>query len=355
MNDRPSGKEKADPPQLVTFDAILPAAMAALAEQSGVRRVSTDPLSLLVLSVLAGAFISFGAIFATTVSAGSIVITAQDAAAASSATLPYGVVRLLTGLVFSLGLILVVIGGAELFTGNNMIVMAWASGKVKTRDLLLNWVIAFVGNCAGAFVTAVLMFYTTQYTFGSGSVGLAALITANAKTSLTPIPAITLGIMCNALVCLAVWMCYSARTTVDRVFTIVPPIAAFVAAGFEHCIANVYFIPLGLFIKAGAPDSFWATIGKTAADFPSLTWSNFLLANLVPVTFGNIVGGSLMVAAVYWFIYLRNTAKPVQPFGWRMISFRGQATKLFQQNVDAQQKHPRREHYKTPANVVASK
>ena len=120
------------------------------------------------------------------------------------------------------------------------------------------------------------MFLTTQYTFGGGSVGLVALTTANAKASLAFVPALTLGIMCNALVCLAVWMCYSARTTIDRVVTIVPPIAAFAAAGFEHCIANIYFIPMGLFIKAGAPDSFWTSIGKTPADFPALTWENFL-------------------------------------------------------------------------------
>ena len=271
----------------------MPAAMALRAEESGVRRAATDPTTLLALSVMAGAFISFGAIFATTVSAGS-------------ADLPYGVGRLLTGLVFSVGLILVIIGGAELFTGNNIIVIAWASGKVKSRALLLNWVLAFIGNFAGAFVTAGLMFYTTQYTFGGGAVGLAALSTAHAKTSLAFVPALTLGIMCNALVCLAVWMCFSARTTVDRVLSIVPPIAAFVAAGFEHSIANIYFIPMGLFIKAGAPDSFWRAIGKTAADFPELTWSNFLVGNLVPVTIGNIIGGSIMVAAVYWFVYLRN-------------------------------------------------
>ena len=213
--------------------------------------------------------------------------------------------RLLTGLVFSVGLILVVIGGAELFTGNNLIVMAWASGKVKTRALLLNWVVAFVGNCVGAIATAGLMFYTTQYTFGAGAVGLVALTTANSKAALAFVPALTLGIMCNALVCLAVWMCFSARTTIDRVVTIVPPIAAFVAAGFEHSIANVYFIPMGLFIKAGATDSFWNSIGKNAADFPDLTWTNFLFGNLVPVTIGNIIGGSVLVAAVYWFVYLR--------------------------------------------------
>ncbi len=295
-------------PQLVTFDAILPATMAARAEESGVKRISTDPMTLLVLSVLAGAFIAFGAVFATTVGAGTIAVTTADGAAAYSAALPYGVVRLLTGVVFSLGLILVAVGGAELFTGNNLIVMAWASGKVRTQDLLFNWAMAFVGNFAGAFMAAVLMFYTTQYTFGGGAVGLSALTTANAKTSLDFIPAFALGIMCNALVCLAVWMSYSARTTVDRVVTIVPPVAAFVAAGFEHSIANVYFIPMGLFIKLGAPESFWKSIGKTAGDFPSLTWTNFFVGNLLPVTMGNIIGGSLMVAAVYWFVYLRKAA-----------------------------------------------
>jgi formate transporter len=291
MDDRPSGSA-ARQPSPVTFDAIMPPAMAIRAEESGVKRVSMDPLTLLVLSVLGGAFIAFGAIFATTVSAGS-------------SELSYGVARLLAGLVFSVGFILIVIGGAELFTGNNLIVMAWASGKVKASDLLLTWAIVFVGNFIGAFMTALLMFYTTQYSFGAGSVGLAALSTAHAKTTLAFVPAVTLGIMCNALVCLAAWMCYSARTNVDRVVTIVPPIAAFVAAGFEHCIANIYFIPIGLFIKAGAPDSFWGAIGKTAADFPSLTWTNFFVANLLPVTIGNVIGGSVMVAAVYWFVYLR--------------------------------------------------
>ena len=184
MQDRSSEVKATESPQLVTFDAIMPAAMAARAEESGVKRVATDPLTLFVLSILAGAFIAFGAIFATTVTAGSIAVTTADGATAFSAGLPYGVVRLLAGLVFSLGLILVIVGGAELFTGNNLIVMAWASRKVKTRDLLLNWTIAFTGNFVGAFMTAVLMFYMTQYTFGAGSVGLAALTTANGKTSL---------------------------------------------------------------------------------------------------------------------------------------------------------------------------
>jgi formate/nitrite transporter len=282
----------------------MPAAMAGHAEAVGVRKATADTLTVLVLSLLGGAFVAFGAIFATTVSAGGIAVTTADGAAAFATNLPYGIVRLLIGLAFSLGLILVVVAGAELFTGNNLIVMAWASRKVKTRALLLNWTIVFIGNFIGAFATAALMFYTTQYTSGGGSVGLTALATASAKASLAFVPALMLGIMCNAFVCLAIWMCYSARTTVGKIFAIVPPIAAFAAAGFEHSIANIYFIPMGLFIKAGAPDAFWSMIGKTAADFPALTWANFV-SNLLPVAIGNIIGGSLMVGAVYWFIYLR--------------------------------------------------
>jgi formate transporter len=289
MKPKPPSDEVAAP-QLITFDAILPASMAVRAEQSGVTRAATDPLTVFVLSILAGAFVAFGAIFATTVTAGG--------------GLSYGVGRLLTGLVFSAGLVMVIIAGAELFTGNNLIVMAWASRKIRTRALLLNWVLSFSGNFVGAIATAVLVFYSTQYTFGDGAVGLVALNIANAKSSLQFIPALILGILCNALVCLAVWMLFSARTNIDRIVTAIPPVAIFAAAGFEHCIANIYFIPMGLFIKAGAPDSFWKAIGKTAADFPELTWSNFL-ANLFPVTIGNIIGGSLMVGVVYWFVYLR--------------------------------------------------
>jgi formate transporter len=300
----PVSRRETPSPLTVTFEAVMPAAMAVLAEEGGIKRASLDPMVSFVLSVLAGAFVAFGAIFATTVLAGTMTTFTADGTLASSAVLPYGIGRLLAGLAFCVGIIAVIIAGAELFTGNNLIVMAWASGKVTTSALMFNWVLVLTGNCVGAILTAGLMFLTTQYTFGGGAVGLVALNTANAKAALPLVPAFTLGIMCNALVCLAVWMCYSARTNVDRVLTAVPPIAAFAAAGFEHCIANVYFIPIGLFIKAGAPDSFWKSVNRTAADFPDLTWTNFI-CNLVPVTAGNILGGSLMVAAAYWFVYLR--------------------------------------------------
>jgi formate transporter len=296
MDDRTAKPVTPQSPQLVMFDAIMPAAMAARAEQVGVKKATTDPLMVLALAVLGGAFISFGAIFATTVSAGG-------------SALPYGVVRLLSGLVFSVGLILVVVAGAELFTGNNLIVMAWAGGKVKTRALALNWALVFVGNFVGAFFTAVLMFYSTQYEFGGGSVGLAALSTADGKLHHGFAATVVLGIMCNALVCLAIWMSYSGRSAMDKIISVIPPVAAFVAAGFEHCIANIYYVPVAILIKAGAPKSFWDAIQKTPADYSDLTWINFLTANLVPATIGNIIGGALMVGAVYWFVYLRPQKK----------------------------------------------
>ena len=266
--------------------------MAAKAEQIGVKKAHMNALGLFVLAVLAGAFIALGAVFSTTVVAGT-------------AALPYGLVRLLSGLAFSLGLILVVVGGAELFTGNNLLVMAWAGGKVGTRLLLANWLIVYLGNFVGALATAALIYLSRQFTFGQGGVGAAALAAANSKVGLDFVQAIVLGIFCNALVCLAVWMSFSARTTTDRILAIVPPITAFVAAGFEHSVANMYYLPVALFIKAGAPTSFWTAIGKTATDFPNLTWGRFLVNNLLPVTIGNIIGGALMVGAVYWFVYLR--------------------------------------------------
>jgi formate transporter len=303
----PPANENNNTPQVIALDPIMPATMAVRAEEAGVRRAAMDPLTVFVLSILGGAFVAFGAIFATTVSAGSLTLAAADGTPALTAALPFGVVRLLIGLVFCVGLILVVVGGAELFTGNTMIVMAWAGRKITTRALLLNWIVVFIGNFVGSVATAALTFFSTQYAFGNGAVGLVALNIAQAKTSLDFVPALALGIMCNALVCLTVWMCYGARTTIDRVATVIFPISAFAAAGFEHCVANMYFVPIGLFIKAGAPASFWNAIAKAPTDFPALTWNNFLIGNLVPVTMGNIVGGSVMVGIVYWFVYLRET------------------------------------------------
>lgn len=264
-----------------TLDALPPAAVARKAEDLGVTKATMPAVDVFVLAVLAGAFIALGAAFATTVASGS--------------DLPYGVTRLLTGLAFSLGLILVVVAGAELFTGNNLIVMAWASRRVSTAQLARNWAIVYVGNLVGALGTAFLVWGGDQYTFGGGAVGETALSIAEAKVGLGFGQAVALGILCNALVCLAVWLTYGARTTADKVLAIVPPITAFVAMGFEHSVANMYFLPVALLIeREGA-----------VPDVPGLDWGSFLVENLVPVTIGNVIGGGLLVGAVYWFVYLR--------------------------------------------------
>ena len=264
--------------------------MAVKAAETGVKKAGLDMLRMFLLAILAGAFIAMGAIFATTVSAGA-------------SALPYGVVRLLAGLTFTLGLILVVVSGSELFTGNCLLVIAFANRRVKLSGLLRNWGIVYLGNFAGALLTAFLMFQTRQYTFGGNAIGLAALNIGEAKTTLGFGQSVVLGVFCNAMVCMAVWMCYSARSTIDKILAIVPPIAAFVAAGFEHSIANMYFIPIALFIKQLGSPAFFEAIGKTPADFSHLTWGNFLFANLLPVTIGNVIGGVGMVGAMYGFIY----------------------------------------------------
>ena len=286
------------------IDALLPPEMATRAEYLGVRKAEMPFLKMFMLSVLAGAFISLGAIFATTVGAGGMAVASTDGTVAFNTGLPYGVTRLLMGFVFSLGLILVVVGGAELFTGNNLIVMAWANGKVTGRALLRNWVIVYLGNFVGSIGTVILMFLTRQYTFGANSVGITALKIGIAKSEFTFLQAIALGILCNALVCLAVWLTYSARSTLDKILAIIFPITAFVAAGFEHSIANMYFIPYALFIKDFDPE-FVSTVGDKVAHLDLLTWQAFLFNNLIPVTIGNIIGGTMLVAAVYWAIFLR--------------------------------------------------
>ncbi len=277
----------------IRIDALLPAEMARRAEYVGVRKAEAKTLEVFALAILAGAFIALGALFATTVTAGT------------GAAWPYGVTRLLAGLVFCLGLILVVVGGAELFTGNNLIVMAWASRKVTTGALLRNWIIVYFGNFVGALGTAVLVYVARQYTFGGGAVGSTALSIANTKVQLGFGQAIVLGILCNALVCLAVWLTFSARSTIDKIAAIIFPITAFVAAGFEHSIANMYFIPIGLLIKQFDP-AFAAKTAETAKlDLSGLTWSAFFVNNLTPVTIGNIIGGVVLVAAIYWAVFLR--------------------------------------------------
>jgi formate/nitrite transporter len=256
----------------MTSDAWAPKEIAARVEAIGVTKARADVVSVLTLAVLAGAFISLGALFFTVVITGS--------------TLGLGLTRLAGGLAFSLGLILVVVAGAELFTGNNLVAMAWVSRRITARELLRNWVLVYLGNVAGALGTVALVVAAGTDGLGEGAVGRTALAIGRAKHELEPLAAFALGVGCNALVCLAVWLAIGGRSVTDKILAIVFPITAFVAVGFEHSIANWFFLPWAMALGAEG-------LAAGAA------------RNLALVTLGNVVGGTLLVAGVYWLAYLR--------------------------------------------------
>ncbi len=275
------------------IDAPVPPQVAAKAEDMGVAKARLDAASTFLLAVLGGAFIALGAVFSTTVATGL------------SGEVPFGLGRLLVGLAFSLGLMLVVAAGAELFTGNNLLVMAFASGKIPLRALLRNWTIVYIGNFVGAVLTAAGMLLAGFHEGAAGQVGRTCLDLAQAKCSLDWTEAVARGAFCNALVCLAVWMCMSCRSTGEKLLATILPVAAFVAAGFEHSVANMYFVPAAMFVREFAADGFWSSIESPPSQWASITTWRFVAGNLVPVTIGNIVGGSVMVGVVYWLAYRR--------------------------------------------------
>lgn len=274
-------------PDLGVIDAYTPAQMAKRVETAGVAKAGLPLVPLFALAVLAGAFIAFGAMFYT------VAVTNHG--------MGLGPARVLGGAVFSLGLILVVVGGAELFTGNVLLVMGWADGKISTKAVLRNWVVAYAGNFVGAVGMAVLAYASGYMDMGSGAVGATAIKIATAKVELDFMTAFFRGVLCNTLVCLAVWLCFAAHTVVGKILAVLFPISAFVALGFEHSIANMYFIPVGML--AAGNDAYVAVAGLLPAG-AGLTIGG-LIANLVPVTLGNIVGGGLFVAATYYLVYLR--------------------------------------------------
>lgn len=282
------------------IDAYTPAQMAARVEKAGIVKGNLDFLSMFVLSIVAGAFIAFGAILYTYV--------------IHDSSLSLGLTKLLGGLVFCLGLILVIVAGAELFTGNNLIVMAYVSRKISLQRLLRNWTIVFCGNLAGSLAMVFLLSQSGQWTAAGASVGVEALMIANGKVNLTFLQALSRGILCNILVCLAVWLCFSGRSVTDKVLAIIFPITAFVALGFEHSVANMYFVPAGLVLKHNTQvlSAAEGLLGQVP-DLSRLTISGFLVRNLLPVSLGNIIGGGLLVGIIYWFVYLRRTAaEPVR-------------------------------------------
>jgi formate/nitrite transporter len=280
MRNFTKDKEPEAPPP---FDAYAPAQIAMRVREVGVTKATMPVLTMFALAVLAGAFIALGALFYT------VTITTG----VGNTPPPFGLVRLAGGITFCLGLILVVVGGAELFTGNNLIAMAWASGKVTTRQVLRNWGWVYLGNLIGAVGTALLVWFAGLHTMGDGAVGETMVRIARSKISLDPLSALTRGVLCNVLVCLAVWLCMGARGVADKILAVLFPISAFVATGMEHSVANMYFLPIGIALAAGsaAPLSLYGAV-----------------ENLVVVTIGNILGGTILVALVYWSVYLRPDA-----------------------------------------------
>ena len=274
------------------IEPLLPDAIAVASENAGIKKAKQPFHIQFMLAMLGGAFVGLGAMFAM------ITITGAEG------YMSYGLTRLLMGVTFSLGLLLVVIAGAQLFTSDCLMVMAWASGRLETGRMVRVWITVWAGNFVGSLGLAALIFLSGHYMANQGEIGATAISLAAYKSTLPVSKAFFAGILCNVLVCLAVWLTLSARTLTDKTFAILFPISAFVAAGFEHCVANMFFIPYGLFIKYGASEAFWATeagMRVAALEIPIDTFAR----NMVFVTLGNWVGGALLVGAVYWMIYRR--------------------------------------------------
>jgi len=265
--------------EIFGFDAFSPKEIAERVEKIGVAKARLPLISMLMLGVLAGAFIGLGALY--------FVLIKSDA------SLGFATSQLLGGLTFSLGLILVVVAGAELFTGNNLLAIAWADRKITTFEVLKNWIIIFCANFIGATGLALLVFLSGHAEMNNGAIADEYVKIATAKCTMPFWTAFFKGILCNVLVCLAVWMALAGRSVIDKVVVIVFPISAFVAAGFEHSIANMYIIPLAMLLE---------TFGNTVPNTSAITWAGFF-SNLVPVVLGNLIGGSVLVALIYHVIY----------------------------------------------------
>ncbi|MGF1759612.1 formate transporter FocA [Photobacterium sagamiensis] len=274
------------------FDSLLPPQMAEKAADIGVSKATKDPIKSFMLAITAGLHIGIAFVFYTTVTTG-----AGDMA--------WGMTRLVGGIAFSLGLILVIITGGELFTSSVLTLVARASGKISWKSLCINWTMVYVGNLIGALLLVGIMLVTKQYMSADGAVGINTMQIAQHKLHHDFFQAVALGIMCNVLVCIAVWMTFSGRSLTDKILVTILPVAMFVSAGFEHCIANMFQVPMAIGIKTLASPEFWQMSGMNPADFADLTLSNFIINNLIPVTIGNIIGGGVFVGIGYWLIYLR--------------------------------------------------
>jgi formate/nitrite transporter len=275
-------------PPIFNLNAYGPAEIQDAIENVGVKKANLPFLPCFMLAAVAGGSIGLGALYYTFV--------------ASDAGLSFATTRVLGGLMFSLGLVIVLVGGAELFTGNNLIVMAWASDKISTREVLRNWAIVYCGNLFGAVGLVILVFFSHHLDMNSGHIALSILNTAVGKIGPAMVTLFVKGVLCNMLVCMGGWIAYAGRSVTDKVVGLILPISAFVAAGFEHCIANMYFLPLAWLLTE---------FGKSPAGFDaSVITIPGIIHNLVPVTLGNIVGGSGFVGFVYWVIYRKGLGIP---------------------------------------------
>ena len=274
----------------ISIDILSPEAVTVKAETIGVKKAKNSLRSTVMLGVLAGAFIALAGEFYTL----AVIDTG----------LGFSLTKLIGGFVFSLGLILVVVTGAELFTGNTLLIIAYMTGKISFRDLMRNWILVYIGNFLGAVGVALLVFYAKQYTLKDYHFALESLKIAQTKLANDFFTQTVRAVLANLLVVMAVWLSYAGRSLADKFLAVILPVTAFVASGFEHSIANMYFVPFAIFIK-GLPEviTAWQKSGLPG-DIATITWVNFVFKNLIPVTIGNIIGGGFLVGLVYWFVYL---------------------------------------------------
>lgn len=274
-----------------------PADMARIAEDGAVRKATRRPLDSFISAITAGAFIAIAFVFYATTQVGA-------------AGMPWGMARLVGGLVFSVGITMCVVFGAELFTSSTLTVIARASHRLSWLQVLGNWGVVYLGNFVGALFIVALTWFSGELMAANGQWGLVILKTAQYKIQHGWLETFCLGVFCNIMVCAAVWMSYAGKSLTDKSFIMMLPIAMFVASGFEHCVANMFMVPLGVLTQQHASPAFWAAIGMSPEQFADLGWASFLNRNLIPATLGNLVGGSIFIGMVQWFLHLRKQDRP---------------------------------------------
>ncbi len=302
MSDKMKEKEITTTAQMsstpfIDIDAYAPLTMANRVGQVGIAKAKLGFLTTLALSILAGVFIALGIQLAMLVT--------------HTATSNYGLNALVGGAVFTMALILIVITGAELFTGNCLIAMSFFARKITAKDITINLIISFIGNFLGALSVVFWIYISAQWTINDFLLGAKIVIAANDKVNMSFGVAFARGVLCNALVCLGIWLCFSARNNLDKILSLLWPISCLIACGFEHCVVNMWLIPMGIVLKG---DRFVIAAAEKVQggnlDLSNLTFFNgFLIDNLFPVVLGNLFGGIILVAGVYWFIYLRPPKK----------------------------------------------